>query len=178
MCSLCALSLHGMSQSVKTKLRLHDQVTSERYTYAGLCMREWYGTCMTFTWYTLGGIVCTVIWSCSWSSGLNLVLQLGLGLGLGTRNGYFIPFFFPYLKVTNTFVLPSWPGGLVRLLLSNCACEAVGMTQETHDDCTAQTIGCLQYRKRRKAGWGHGNKASCHVKAKKNGTFATTHFCV
>jgi len=37
------------------------------------------------------------------------VLQLGLGLGLGTRNGYFIRFFFfPYLKVTNTFVLPSW----------------------------------------------------------------------
>ena len=35
-----------------------------------------------------------------------IVLQLGLGLGLGTGNGYF--FLFPYLKVTNTFVLPSW----------------------------------------------------------------------
>ena len=34
------------------------------------------------------------------------MLQLGLGLGLGTGNGYF--FLFPYLKVTNTFVLPSW----------------------------------------------------------------------
>ena len=31
------------------------------------------------------------------------MLQLGLRLGLGTGNGYFIP----YLKVTNTFVLPS-----------------------------------------------------------------------
>ena len=35
-----------------------------------------------------------------------------LGLGLGTGNGYFIGFF-PCLKVTNTFVLLSWPG-LVR----------------------------------------------------------------
>ena len=35
------------------------------------------------------------------------MLQLGLGLGLGTGNGYFMPFF-PYLKVTNTIVLPSW----------------------------------------------------------------------
>ena len=30
-----------------------------------------------------------------------------LGLGLGTGNGYFIAFF-SCLKVTNTFVLPSW----------------------------------------------------------------------
>ena len=38
------------------------------------------------------------------------MLQLGLGLELGTGNGYFIAFFFfPCLKVTNTFVLPSWP---------------------------------------------------------------------
>ena len=37
-----------------------------------------------------------------------LGLQLGLGLGLGTGDEYFIPFFFfPYLKVTNVFVLPS-----------------------------------------------------------------------
>ena len=38
------------------------------------------------------------------------MLQLWLGLGLGTGNGYFIPFFFffPFLKVTNTFVLSSW----------------------------------------------------------------------
>ena len=38
------------------------------------------------------------------------MLQLGLGLGLGTGNEYFMPFFFffPYLKVTNTFVLSSW----------------------------------------------------------------------
>ena len=34
-------------------------------------------------------------------------MQLGLGLGLGTGNGYFMPMFFP-IKVTNTFVLPSW----------------------------------------------------------------------
>ena len=40
------------------------------------------------------------------------MLQLGLGLGLGTGNGYFTAFFFPCLKVTNTFVLPSWPHGL------------------------------------------------------------------
>ena len=33
-----------------------------------------------------------------------------LGLGLGTGNGYLIAFFSPCLKVTNTFVLPSWPG--------------------------------------------------------------------
>ena len=37
-----------------------------------------------------------------------LRLGLGLGLGLGTGNGYFIRFFFfPCLKVTNTFALPS-----------------------------------------------------------------------
>ena len=37
-----------------------------------------------------------------------LVLQLGLGLGTG--NGYFIAFCSSCPKVTNTFVLPSWPG--------------------------------------------------------------------
>ena len=37
------------------------------------------------------------------------MLQLGLGLGIGTGNGYFLAFFPPCLKVTNTFVLPSWP---------------------------------------------------------------------
>ena len=52
--------------------------------------------------------MCTVFRSCSWSNGYDIVLQLGLGLGLGTGNGYFISFFFPYLKVTNIFVLPSW----------------------------------------------------------------------
>ena len=36
------------------------------------------------------------------------MLQLGLGLGLGTGNGYWMTFFFFFLKVTNTFVLPSW----------------------------------------------------------------------
>ena len=36
-----------------------------------------------------------------------LQLGLGLGLGLGTGNEYCMPFFF-FLKVTNTFVLPSW----------------------------------------------------------------------
>ena len=37
------------------------------------------------------------------------MLQLGLGLGLGTGNGYFHSFFFFFVKVTNTFVLSSWP---------------------------------------------------------------------
>ena len=32
--------------------------------------------------------------------------MLQLGLGVGTGNGYFIAFFSPWLKVTNTFVLP------------------------------------------------------------------------
>ena len=41
-------------------------------------------------------------------------MQLGLGLGLGTGNGYFIAFFPLVLKVTNTFVLPSWPGPCAR----------------------------------------------------------------
>ena len=36
------------------------------------------------------------------------MLQLGLGLGLGTGNGYFIAFL-SCPKVTNTFVLRSWP---------------------------------------------------------------------
>ena len=51
--------------------------------------------------------MCMVFRSCLWCNGLDLVLQLGLGLGTG--NGYFIAFFPLVLKVTNTFVLPSWP---------------------------------------------------------------------
>ena len=44
-------------------------------------------------------------------------MQLGLGLGLGTGNGYFI--FFPCLKVTKTFVLPSWPGAYLAGACAN-----------------------------------------------------------
>ena len=39
------------------------------------------------------------------------MLQLGLRLGLETGNGYFMPF--SYLKVTNTFVLPSLNSALI-----------------------------------------------------------------
>ena len=37
--------------------------------------------------------------------------------------------FLALIKVTNTFVLPSWPG----TLLSGCACESVGVAQEARD---------------------------------------------
>ena len=46
---------------------------------------------MAFVQYTVGGTVCIVITSCSWSNGYGLMLQLGLGLGTG--NAYFL-----YLK--------------------------------------------------------------------------------
>ena len=37
------------------------------------------------------------------------MLQLGLGLGLGTGMDILLLFFSSCPKVTNTFVLPSWP---------------------------------------------------------------------
>ena len=49
-----------------------------------------------------------------------LVLQLGLGLGLGTGNRYcisFLSFFFPCLKVTNTFVLLFWADDTLKYVL-------------------------------------------------------------
>ena len=39
-------------------------------------------------------------------------------------------FFFPCLKLTNTFVSPTW---LVLLLLKGCASKSVGVVQETRD---------------------------------------------
>ena len=38
--------------------------------------------------------------------------------------------FFPCVKLTNTFVLPTW---LVRFLLRGCVSESVGVVQETRD---------------------------------------------
>ena len=48
------------------------------HTYILLCMRRVVRNMdMTFAWYTLGGTVCMVIRSCSWSNGWGLVLQFG-----------------------------------------------------------------------------------------------------
>ena len=48
--------------------------------------------------------------------------MLRLGLRLGTGNGYF--FFFSFLKVTNTFVLPSWAEAWCKcdVILFICDC--------------------------------------------------------
>ena len=60
---------------------------------------EWYGKCMNFARYTLGGIVC-MYGHLNSEVARGLVLQLGLVLGTG--NKCFIPFFFHYLKECQT----------------------------------------------------------------------------
>ena len=57
------------------------------------------------------------------------MLQLGLGLGLQTGNGYFIL----YLKVTNTFVLPSWAEAWCKcdVMRFICDCLHVCLTEDS-----------------------------------------------
>ena len=71
---------------------------------------------------------------CAWSSevahGLGLSIAVRVRVRLGTGNGYYIPFF--VLKVTNSYVLSSWPGAWYNSYLAAVHMhESVGETQET-----------------------------------------------
>ena len=78
----------------------HTILQPNSYSFAvsetGIGYNAWAGDCsQNDAWEA-------IMW---YNSNCNTIV-LQLGLGLGTENGYF--FFFPYLKLTNTFVLLFW----------------------------------------------------------------------
>ena len=83
--------------------------------------------------------------------------MLQLGLGLGTVGISFLSFFFPYLKVTNTFVLPSWAeawckcdvmrfiGDCLHGSLHLCQTSSTFLPQERHLEPSLMNVPSQNY---------------------------------